>query len=55
MMREDTQEESIILPPLDWNAELQMDIHYIKGLFSHLSEILKFPHLKSVKSPYLST
>lgn len=32
-----------------------MDIHDIKGLFSHLSKILKYPHLKSMKSPELST
>lgn len=48
---EDTQEESFIIPILARNAEFPMDIHYIKGPFSHLSKILKYPHRKSMKSP----
>lgn len=53
MLEEDTQEESFIIPIIDRNAEFQMDIHYIKALFSHLSKILTYP-FSSQLSPHSS-
>lgn len=43
MIGENTQEENFIIYITDRSTEFQLDTHYIKGLFSHLSKILTYP------------
>lgn len=49
MIGEDPQEESFIIPLLA--RMLSAKWVHLKGLFNHLSKILKYCHLKSMKSP----